>query len=112
MHCSKWRYNEPFPLAEGCHLKEILRGQYDEEILYQLSNKFVTIKPLSNEALRQHGYSHSMSNTLWNPLFKWVAKKFVSTLYKRYFILHPFLYEYAYKLGVSYKVCIKRLYNF
>ena len=32
---------------------------------------------------------------------------FVSNLYKRYFILHPFLYEYAYKLGASYKVCIK-----
>ena len=52
-----------------------------------------------------------MSNTLLNPLFKWVSKKFVSTLYKRFLILHPFLYEYAYKLGVSYKVCIKGLYN-
>ena len=25
--------------------------------------------------------------------------------------MYPFLYENAYKLGVSYKVCIKRLYN-
>jgi hypothetical protein len=32
-------------------------------------------------------------------------------LYKRYFILNPFLHEYAYNLDVSYKVCIKRLYD-
>ena len=59
----------------------------------------------------EHAYSHSMSNTLWNPLFKGILKKFVLTLYKRYFIFYPLLYEYAYKLGVSYKVCIRRLYN-
>ena len=52
-----------------------------------------------------------MRNTLRNPLLKGFSKKFVSTLYKKYFIFHPFLYEYAYKLGVSYKVCIKGLYN-
>ncbi|MDG2403803.1 MAG: hypothetical protein P8M25_02275, partial [Paracoccaceae bacterium] len=54
-------------------------------------------------------HSHSMSNTLLNPLFKGFSEKFVSTLYKRYFILHPFLFEYTYNLGVSYKVCTKEI---
>ena len=47
-----------------------------------------------------------------NPLFTGFSKKFVSSLYKRYFIFYPLFYEYAYKIGISYKVCIRRLYNF